>query len=287
MINKIFNRNNLLFLFVLAVSFYSCEDFQKYELPEAGSIEDATPPTAGFNYSQDEDEYQKYTFGNTSVSATDYAWDFGDGGSATGLEPEHYFPGEGTYTVTLTASDALGQTSTVSQTIEVIEPEVPVAKVPEILENSFEDGALDGGTGDGRDSWRCSFGTIMQITSGPVNTGLQAAKFPAISANDDRVAYQELEVSANTDYRINFFYTTKTDQDARVVFRVMNGPQDALPANDDNVLGDFIGTDNTDANIYVPASVEFNTGATETIAILITNEGAESRLDDISIEVVE
>ena len=47
------------------------------------------------------------------------------------------YPDEGTYTVTLVASDKLGVTSTYSTTVEVIEPPVPPAINPEILNGDF------------------------------------------------------------------------------------------------------------------------------------------------------
>lgn len=45
------------------------------------------------------------TFTNTSVGATTYAWDFGDGNSSTSANPVHNYSTSGTYTVTLTASN--------------------------------------------------------------------------------------------------------------------------------------------------------------------------------------
>lgn len=50
------------------------------------------------------------TFNNTSVGATAYLWDFGDGvGMSTAVNPSYAYMAEGTYTVTLTASNELGQ----------------------------------------------------------------------------------------------------------------------------------------------------------------------------------
>ena len=40
-----------------------------------------------------------------------YAWDFGDGTSGTGERPVHTYAAEGTYQVTLTATDAVGNAS--------------------------------------------------------------------------------------------------------------------------------------------------------------------------------
>ncbi|MEN9440942.1 MAG: hypothetical protein RLZ33_1019 [Bacteroidota bacterium] len=45
------------------------------------------------------------TFTNTSVGASTYAWDFGDGNTSTSTSPVHEYSAAGTYTVTLTATN--------------------------------------------------------------------------------------------------------------------------------------------------------------------------------------
>ncbi|NAZ16803.1 PKD domain-containing protein [Glutamicibacter soli] len=51
-----------------------------------------------------------------------YAWQFGDGESGTGEVAEHNYAAAGTYTATLTVSDADGATATDEVTVEVTEP---------------------------------------------------------------------------------------------------------------------------------------------------------------------
>jgi len=48
------------------------------------------------------------TFTNTTVGATSYSWDFGDGGTSTASDPTHTYSTSGQYTVTLTATNAAG-----------------------------------------------------------------------------------------------------------------------------------------------------------------------------------
>jgi len=50
------------------------------------------------------------SFNNTSANSSDYLWDFGDGGSSTLASPTHTYTDDGSYTVTLIASNAVGCT---------------------------------------------------------------------------------------------------------------------------------------------------------------------------------
>ncbi|MFY0672047.1 MAG: PKD domain-containing protein [Bacteroidia bacterium] len=59
-------------------------------------------PSAGFSFQKDGNEV---TFTNSSTNSTEYSWDFGDGATSTEENPVHTYAGEGTYTVTLVASD--------------------------------------------------------------------------------------------------------------------------------------------------------------------------------------
>ena len=65
---------------------------------------------------------------NTSTGSTSYSWDFGDGGSSTDENPSYTYSDEGTYTITLTAMDDMGQsdmaTSEVLISSSVFSPDV-------------------------------------------------------------------------------------------------------------------------------------------------------------------
>jgi parallel beta-helix repeat protein len=59
-------------------------------------------------------------------SIVSYEWDFGDGGTATGMNPTHTYTQNGTYTVTLTVTDNDGATDTNTTTATIADTE-PIA----------------------------------------------------------------------------------------------------------------------------------------------------------------
>jgi large repetitive protein len=63
-------------------------------------------PIAGFTSS--ETGSLTYSFVNTSVNATSFVWDFGDGQTSTSVDPTNIYAAAGTYTVTLTATNGCG-----------------------------------------------------------------------------------------------------------------------------------------------------------------------------------
>ncbi|MGE3276113.1 MAG: PKD domain-containing protein [Vicinamibacterales bacterium] len=56
-----------------------------------------------------------------------YAWNFGDGGTATGIVTSHEFRAAGTYTVRLTVTDDLGTPVAITQSVTVNASSAPVA----------------------------------------------------------------------------------------------------------------------------------------------------------------
>ncbi len=270
------NITKILLLSFTMFAMYSC-DFT-YELPEAGSIADQTPPAADFQAKQNDADWLQLDFTNTSTSSTDYTWDFGDGSTSSDFEPSHVYSEEGTYTVTLRAQDKLNVSDEVSKEIVVEEP--VISFTPVINEPGFEDLSLPDGTGDGRDSWRNDAGGVIQITSSPVYAGEQAAKLPSAG---DRVGLQEIAVLPDTDYAIKFFYTMKTDPGTLTVAALNSFITDLADVAGATIESVAL-TDNSDANTYVQAGFTFNTGSNTEISIFFHNEGSECRIDDFTIE---
>ena len=75
-------------------------------------------PTAGFNSSVNG---STASFTNTSVNATSYSWDFGDNNTSNDPNPIHTYATDGTYTVTLQATNNCG-TVTFTGTVVIETP---------------------------------------------------------------------------------------------------------------------------------------------------------------------
>jgi PKD repeat protein len=71
------------------------------------------PPVAAFTQTCDSltCNFDASTSSDQDGSVASYAWDFGDGGTGSGVSPSHDFPATGTYPVTLTVTDNEGTPS--------------------------------------------------------------------------------------------------------------------------------------------------------------------------------
>jgi PKD repeat protein len=261
-------------MFLLVSIFISSCDFG-YELPDANSIADETPPSAAFDFKANDADYLTIDFTNLSGSATDYSWDFGDGNTSNGKDPSNTYAAEGSYTVTLTASDKLGATSTYTEAVGVVEPVNTF--VPVILNPSFD---IEGDDSY-RDNWRNGdLGGVIQITSSPVHTPEKAAKLPSAG---DRIGYQLITVLPDTDYTVSFYYTMKTSPAGSLTVAILGGHVTDPAAVAGATIASVDFNDQTDANTYVPGSVSFNTGDNTEVAIYFTNVDVESRIDSFEI----
>ena len=293
-----------LILASMVVMVQSCDQLEQYELPEANSIADATPPSAGFAASPTED-YLTYNFANTSISATTYAWSFGDGSSATTKDASHTYAAEGSYTVTLTATDKLGVVSTSTGTVDVIEPEVPAAIIPEIINGDFSSGTDDwkiasftGGTTNPFNSSSDGSSTNYDGTEYGSKTG--GAKWtqstsagiyldaPYDNAPSARYGYQAILVSPNVAYFLEFDYAIKNDtgsnDGAKIVVEILDGHfTDGIDAVASSNAGPILraeGDQLLGKGNFTTVRVQFTSNATGEIAIWMWGQTTEDAYAD-------
>lgn len=84
----------------------------------AFACEEAVIPTASFTYEVDD---LTVTFTNTSKDATSYLWNFGDTNTSTEASPIHTYTAEGTFTVTLTATNG-DESKVITEDISLTKP---------------------------------------------------------------------------------------------------------------------------------------------------------------------
>ncbi|WP_100338379.1 PKD domain-containing protein [Hymenobacter chitinivorans] len=93
------------------------------------SDEEATPPppppTVEFSYSGSTQNFTPIDFTSKATDAATYAWQFGDGSTATLPNPSHTFRKAGTYTVTLNTTGPKGA-ATCSRTLTLVQADTAV-----------------------------------------------------------------------------------------------------------------------------------------------------------------
>jgi PKD repeat protein len=285
---NIFSKTKLvLFTMVTAIVMVSCvgDELFRDDLPDSNSKVDTVFPEANFSYASSSDDYRLINFTNLATEATSFVWDFGNGNTSTDQDPSFTFDGEGTYAVTLTASDGNGVVGT--STIDVIVVEGPFQ--PIILEAGFEDDTLPEGGGDGRDSWRNNdLGGVIQITGSPVTFGDQGAKLPVPAG--DRIGYQEITVEPDSNYDLSFWYTMLSgSSDPSLTVAVLgvteNGPFANREEAEDAIIASVTVTNDDEPEVYIQQKLSFNSGMNNTVAIYFTNGEVEARLDDFAIDI--
>lgn len=91
-----------------------------------GVVDCDTVTQAAFTYSAENKSVSLNASASTGCGIT-YAWDLGDGSTASGVAPSHTYAAAGDYLVTLTVTDEDGGSNQVSQTVNVPGCAAPVA----------------------------------------------------------------------------------------------------------------------------------------------------------------
>ncbi len=266
---NIFRKSTLLLVSVIVTSsFVSCvgSDIFRDDLPEANSKVDTVFPEANFDYTADQVEFTLINFTDLSTEASNYSWDFGGGATSTERDPSHTFAGEGTYPVTLTASDGNGETSTVTLDVEVVNELISAFECPDFL-------------CDPRTPWGGGRGTSTYSASASPTPpeGNGAAKLSSSSQFLD----QTILVVADADYEITFWYVSKSSGTSAGALLIEDAD------NGDDFLNEGIPL-SPDASNYVAISYRVKTGpTTENMRFNIEYAGTEVRFSKISIDRIK
>jgi len=111
---KILKYKLLIGLVLIPLLFVSCFEDQESEFFAVDGI-------TSFNYSAETDDYPTVTFTDKSQMINPvYSWDFGDGsGTSTEENPTYDYSDEGTYTVSLSVTNASGETISFDRDVTV------------------------------------------------------------------------------------------------------------------------------------------------------------------------
>ena len=163
---------------------------------------------------------------------TDYSWTFGDGGTASGQSVSHTYQSVGSYTTTLTVTDATGSTQQATASITVTEPSQPLNAA--IVANRLDGEApltivFDGSSSTGgisTYSWTFGDGTS---TSGSTVSHLyqEPGTFTAtLSVTDSEGTSDQTSVTINVleptpitglDILVDFAFNSPSSQEKQVI----------------------------------------------------------------------
>ncbi|WP_192879367.1 S8 family serine peptidase [Microbulbifer sp. A4B17] len=110
----------------------------------SSSSEENQAPVANFSYSQPDSKSRLIVFDaseSTDAESTEllYTWDFGDGTTGEGVQPEHEYQENGQYEVRLVVDDQTGLTDDQSTTLSVSSGDFHVSGQVSILQGVFVD----------------------------------------------------------------------------------------------------------------------------------------------------
>lgn len=281
---SLYKKIVLILSFALPLVFISCDDAFDYDLPDSNSKVDTILPNANFSYASLQADFMQIRFTNLSTESTTYLWEFGFGETSNLKDPTFTFiNGEGTYPVTLTASDANGASSTITINVEVV-----MGPVSPILQGAGFEVDAD------KNFWKADFSrigsssSVMQTTtSGGYYEGARGGKFPS---SEDRLGYQELTTfTPSTNYILKYKYRMKNNSvtdgvmNVSIVTPLTSWDLATLPAK---TIATNVHAENT-ANVaaLVEGTLQFNSGNNTILAILLYNEVEEMYIDSFTLEI--
>jgi hypothetical protein len=281
----------------------SCEEAFKFDLPDTGSIPDATLPEANFSTAPNPENFRTIKFTNTSNESIKYLWDFAGVGSSTEKDPTFTFEaGEGDYEVTLTALDANDASGVNTKIVEVRDVFVPID--PVLTLGDFESTSLtstwritpftDGNTNAPNSS---SDGSNIDYEGNDTGKTTRGMKFAASTSNpanpgSRRYGHQKVTVSPTTasrtvKYIIEYEYAIKVAAAAgsKITVQILDGQftdgKDALAAN---VLATSVASELNGKGNFTVVKKEFTSNASGLITIWISGEtNQDGYIDNVKV----
>jgi hypothetical protein len=222
-------------LVILCLAFVTISSCKK----ESNDDDDGPKTTAGFSYTFTGSHFApaQVNFTNTSVNATSYSWDFGDGGTSTATSQSYTFDDPGDYTVTLTANGP-GGASTATAVIHVLN--ATSALITSIVVEDYP--TIDG------------MGNPWDSTSGP-DVYFKLYKGSAVVGNSDTANFPDITLGdlplwfdlGNNDYTI-------ADSNFTTMYYIGIFDEDSIP--NDPIIGALTGFRLIDVTTTHPSSFQ-------------------------------
>ena len=221
-------------------------------------------------------------------SITAWDWDFGDGNTGTGETVAHTYAAAGTYSVSLTVTDNLGATNTVTVDTDVIN-DAPVAAFTTVQTAGTLDVDFDGSTStdDGSiTTWDWDFGDGNTASGENVSHSYAAAgTYPVMLTVTDNLGATgsvtvDIDVVENQD-PVASFTATQVSGTLDVDF-------DGSGSTDDGTITDWdwdFGDGNTGAG--ESATHTYATPGTFTVSLTVTDDVGASNTVTADVEVVD
>ena len=119
-----------------------------------------------------------------------YAWDFGDGTSAEGMNASHNWTDDGTYTITLLVTDTAGASGSATTTV-IVDNRPPVARFVDLSVGTNETASFNGSMcydPDGQITewhWDCGDGTVLTTANATHSWTVPGTYTVTLSIKDD------------------------------------------------------------------------------------------------------
>lgn len=257
--------------------------------------------TADFTFEADADNYQKFTFTDASIGAESLMWDFGNGFQSNATSPVYTYAEDGAYTVTLTATSVTGSTS-----VKTAQLAISAGAIIPVINGGNMDNSSTGwkpenctgcstsgfnGSSDG--SWY-DYAGVLGTEKTPGAKYTSSTSGGEFASSSTRYGYQEVEVTPNTVYILEYEYAIKSDDGTdpsggrRVVAEILDGYFDdaAVAVTSTKLVSSsgYIAEGKFSDTVGTRVTAEFTSNASGEIAILLWAETpVDAWFDNIKI----